>query len=102
MTWTKGHKLNCGENNPRYVDGHTMYRDMVDRSKCQQCGKPRNPKKPQSIEVHHRDGDRTHNKPENLKALCTDCHHIRGAIKTGKIVVDTTDAPFPFSVDLGS
>ena len=28
------------------------------------------------LEVHHIDGDRTHNQPENLQLLCPNCHAL--------------------------
>lgn len=34
------------------------------------------------LEVHHRDGDRTNNDPENLLPLCTDCH---SAVHSGSL-----------------
>lgn len=46
--------------------------------KCETCGwcerHPMTGKIP--IQVHHRDGDDTNNRPENLKLLCPNCHSL--------------------------
>ena len=46
--------------------------------KCQLCGwgvaNPTTGKVP--LEIHHKDGDRTNNKEENLQLLCPNCHSL--------------------------
>lgn len=96
MTFILGHTQNNGKNNPRYIDGRTMYREMIDTSKCGVC---KISDEDDLIVAHHRDGDRSHNEPANLFPLCLgNCHNKREAVKSGNIVVDTTEAQFPLKV----
>ena len=92
--------MNCGINNPRYIDGRRMYKDSIDTSRCEMCGKKVEAGNKRSIEVHHGDANRANNSPDNLTALCSACHRIRKAAKTGNIIVDLSRAPFPMEVKL--
>ena len=46
--------------------------------KCSECGW--NKKNPSNgicrLDIHHKDGDSTNNKPNNLKVLCQNCHSL--------------------------
>jgi len=56
----------------RYTHGFTdkLKREIRKRdgNKCQRCGKTTN------LDVHHNDGDRFNNDPENLITICKMCH----------------------------
>lgn len=39
---------------------------------CEECGYT--PMFTRSLDVHHRDGDKTNNDPSNLKTVCATCH----------------------------
>ena len=46
-------------------------------NECAECGMSQNAHKEefgQKLHVHHKDGDKLHNKKENLIALCARCH----------------------------
>ncbi len=64
----------CPEIRPNhYGDGRASYRSRVDTSKCMSCGDTRS----FIIRVHHIDGDKSHNRRENLEAVCPNCHALR-------------------------
>ena len=42
--------------------------------KCECCGLTEWLNKPITLEVHHKDGDRTNNSLDNLELLCPNCH----------------------------
>jgi hypothetical protein len=44
--------------------------------KCENCDLTEWQKQPIVLEVHHEDGDRTHNDFSNLKLLCCNCHAL--------------------------
>lgn len=60
----------AGEQNGQYKDGTqtTIYRTMVERDACTDCGATDN------LCVHHEDGDHLNNTPENLRVMCMSCH----------------------------
>jgi len=43
-------------------------------NKCEKCGLYEWRKEKISIEVHHKDGNKKNNQPENLELLCPNCH----------------------------
>lgn len=43
-------------------------------NQCENCNRTEWEGYPIKIEMHHIDGDRTHNEPENLQLLCPNCH----------------------------
>ena len=53
-------------------------------NKCSECGwdkiNPYTNKRP--LEVHHKDGDYTNNKEENLQLLCPNCHSLTPTYKS--------------------
>lgn len=42
--------------------------------KCESCNLDEWLDKPITLEIHHIDGDRTNNNPDNLQLLCPNCH----------------------------
>lgn len=63
----KGNYNQSGENNNNYKNGISTYAQHK-KSKCELCGSTRN------LMVHHKDGNRKNNKPNNLQTLCWSCH----------------------------
>jgi hypothetical protein len=65
-----------GVNAPNWISGETAYRDLMRRYnipyKCARCGISDK----RVLVVHHKDGDRRHNKIENLERICCNCHAI--------------------------
>jgi hypothetical protein len=57
-----------GKDCPCYKNGTGIYRRLVQREKCFECGSSKN------IMVHHIDQDRKNNNPNNLIPLCKSCH----------------------------
>lgn len=64
---------NYGKQNKNYHYIYTKVAFESHTNECMVCGY----KKFKSIlEVHHRDGDRSHNEPDNLMILCPNCHKL--------------------------
>lgn len=58
-----------------YNLSRSPYRNKVDISKCDVCSiKKEEITCKEGIHVHHKDNDRTNNKPENLQPVCPSCH----------------------------
>ena len=62
---------NLGARNGRYRHGKatTLYRTMVRKTNCLQCGAT------EDLCVHHKDEDHYNNTPDNLEVLCAPCHN---------------------------
>ena len=63
-----------GENHPNFKNGKGSYRNKAFRELgevCSRCGYNRCRA---ALEVHHKDGDRTNNKSDNLEIICRNCH----------------------------
>ena len=65
--------IKVGKNNQLYFPSHhtamaIAYTILRKEYKCEECGSIKN------IDVHHIDGDRNNNVPENLELLCRSCH----------------------------
>lgn len=84
-------KVNNGEENGLKKTGNTYKISDNIRSyllqkydnKCQKCGwgeiNPITGKCP--LEIHHKDGDKTHNELDNLELLCPNCHSLTSNYK---------------------
>jgi len=51
---------------------------------CENCKNTDWQGKPITIEIHHIDGNRTHNSLENLKLLCPNCHSLTDNFRNKK------------------
>lgn len=68
----EGNGFQLKENNPSYTNG--SYTDFINNGKllpktCQICNQEH-----RRLEIHHKNGDRTNSKLENLIRLCPSCH----------------------------
>lgn len=59
-----------GTANNNWKGGEGIYRRLKPVEKCERCGST------EHLLVHHRDGNRRNNAPENLEGLCKRCHQI--------------------------
>ena len=65
--------VKVGHNMQGYTPSHHTARKLayvvLNREyKCERCGSTKN------VDVHHKDGDRNNNTPENIALLCRSCH----------------------------
>ena len=51
-----------------------ILKDGIKPNKCESCGLDTWMGKPIPLEVHHKDGDRSHNELSNFELLCPNCH----------------------------
>ncbi len=59
---------------PHYQDGHAYYRARALRkygARCSRCAYDRHP---EMLDVHHKDGNRSNARLDNLEVLCVWCH----------------------------
>lgn len=63
----KGNYNQAGKNNNNYKNGISMYPKRK-KKRCSKCGGTKN------LMVHHKDNNRSNNKPSNLQTLCWSCH----------------------------
>jgi len=97
----KGIEKSMGVNNPGYVDGASCGKntkeilDLKEKIRknanyeCQECDKTQEQNKKETgeiLSVHHIDGNDINNEPENLKALCKDCHMKTRYKNSGKTI----------------
>lgn len=73
--WNKGQRLKDWS---EYTRTAPMKKHLiVERGNvCESCGRSEWMGKEIKLELHHLDGDRTHNQPENLKLMCPNCHSM--------------------------
>lgn len=68
-----------GKDNGNYKNGTGSYRRAVEIKKCYFCDYS----EPKVLIVHHKDGNRKNNEPDNLVVLCRNCHReVHLGIKT--------------------
>lgn len=68
-----------------YGDGTSGYRSKALNNFQHQCARCGYGKRPEILEVHHKDGNHQHNALENLEFLCPTCHEETHFLaKTGK------------------
>mgnify|MGYP001065304300 FL=1 len=73
---------NFGQQNKNYHYIYTKVAFQTYEAKCEKCGYD---KYLEVLEVHHIDGDRSNNVPENLMILCPTCHReITFGLESGK------------------
>lgn len=79
--------LKCGPNHHNWKGGRDPYastggagwravrKEAKERTgyTCERCGK--RPEKARALDVHHKDGNRQNNTPDNLIVLCRSCHN---------------------------
>jgi 5-methylcytosine-specific restriction endonuclease McrA len=51
-----------------------LFKEHIKENKCEICGITSWNGKPIQMELHHKDGNRTNHKLENLQILCPNCH----------------------------
>lgn len=51
-----------------------LIREKVKAHQCERCGNREWMGQPIPLELHHKDGDRTNHRLENLELLCPNCH----------------------------
>jgi len=89
-----------GEKNWQYKDGRTRaVEELRKQTKCTRCSANLDGR----VEVHHEDGDRENNSPENLEALCVSCHkkvHYREMGRNRKGDVGGKEAKRPWNKGL--
>lgn len=64
---------NCPDIRPSHYGSEVSYRGRILLDKCSGCGEGRR----FLLLTHHIDGNRKHNKKENLECVCFNCHVIR-------------------------
>lgn len=71
--WNKGEQLKDWNDyiKIRNVKKHLL---KLRGNQCECCKSKTWMDKPITIEIHHINGDRTNNNPDNLKLLCPNCH----------------------------
>lgn len=70
-----GYRYKCvfGLRRWKTPDGGHKYRRAKGKL-CERCGFV--PENPCQLDVNHRNGDHTDNRPENLETLCANCHRL--------------------------
>ena len=63
----------CAYSKVEYLKKHLI---AARGHRCEQCKNTEWMQYPIPLEVHHKDGDRTNNSPENLSLLCPNCHSL--------------------------
>jgi len=71
--WSKNKQLKDWNSYTRvsYLKKHLI---KLRGHKCEMCSNDKWLDKPITLEVHHKDGDRTNNDLDNLMLLCPNCH----------------------------
>lgn len=83
VTWTNKNSK-TKENHPNWTDGKSSYRRGRMLTRCALCPETRY----YLLTVHHKDGDRANNEPENLADVCANCHILHHlVVKHGRLTV---------------
>lgn len=61
-----------------------LIRERVKEHQCEKCGNTEWLGDPIPLELHHKDGDRTNNRLENLELVCPNCHTRTGNYRGSK------------------
>lgn len=69
----QSHLGNCPDIHPAHYGSEASYEGRIKLDKCTSCGESRR----FLLLTHHIDGNRKHNKKENLECVCFNCHVIR-------------------------
>lgn len=71
--WNNGERLKDWSN---YTKNESIKPHLIKERGhiCEECGLEKWLGRPIPIELHHKDGDRTNNDPENLSLICPNCH----------------------------
>jgi len=72
----------------QYRNSDRLKKRLLDESikerKCECCSNDMWLNKPIKLELHHKDGNNTNNKLENLEILCPNCHSLTDTFRKGK------------------
>lgn len=83
QTWNKGKQL---KNIKDYAKVESLKPHLITTRthKCESCSLSEWLGQPISLEVHHLDGDSTHNIESNLQLLCPNCHSLTSNYRNRK------------------
>ena len=78
--WNKGQQLKDWS---KYANHQYCKKHLINQRthKCEMCCLTEWISNPITLEVHHKDGDRTNNNYENLQLLCPNCHALTDSWK---------------------
>lgn len=91
QSWSRGRNLPRKTNEQFFVKGsltsswsirNALFSRGIKEKKCESCDGIEWCGKPIPLEVHHKNGDSTDNRLENLEILCPNCHYFTDTYKT--------------------
>lgn len=86
--WNKGKHRTCnparplseilvdGSNYQSYKLAKRLLKEELKEHKCEMCGRSEWMEVPIPLELHHKNGNNTDNRLENLQLLCPNCHAL--------------------------